>query len=96
MLLDFIARYYKYLWIALTAIGALKIILSFSFNQNLKGIHGILYSLFKWYNEDEQEMEDNSVRRTTMRIHNTITLALYSIIAAIIFTTLFTKYIGNR
>ena len=96
MLLDFIARYYKFLWIAFVAVGFAKIILSFSFNQNLRGIHGILYGLFKWYNEDEQEMEDQEVRRTTMRMHNIITLAIYSIITVIIFTTMFLKYIGNR
>lgn len=96
MLLDFIARYYKFLWMAFVAIGFAKIIFSFSFNQNLKGIHGILYALFKWYSEDEQEMEDLGPRRTTMRVHNIITLSLYSIIAVIILTTMFTKYIGNR
>ena len=36
MLLDFIARYYKFLWLALGAVAFLKIILSTIFTEILK------------------------------------------------------------
>ena len=96
MLIELVARYYRFLWLAFAAIGFVKIIISFSFNHNLKGINGILYGLFKWYNEDDQEMEDLGPRRITMRFHNMVTLLLYFIILLIVAASMLTMFIGTR
>jgi hypothetical protein len=95
MLLDLIARYYKYLWIAFGAIAFLKVILSYYFHGNLAGLNGIMYALFKWYGEEEQEMEDFSQRRTMMRIHNMVTLLIYGTLLIILVATLLPMFIGR-
>ena len=95
MLLELIARYHKYLWIALAAIAFLKIILSYSFNENLEGVNGVLYALFKWYGEEEQEMEDYGPRRTTMRFHNIITLMIYVMLLIILIATILPQVLGR-
>ena len=79
MLIELIARYYNFLWIALAAVAFVKIILSYSFHGNLEGVNGVIYALFKWYGEEEQELEDFGRRRTMMRIHNVVTLIIYLI-----------------
>jgi len=94
MLLDLIAQYYKYLWIALGAVAFLKIMISLIFNGSLEGINGIIYALFKWYGEEEQEMEDVGTRRTMMRIHNLVTLFIYLMILIIIGATLLPMVLG--
>lgn len=95
MLIELIARYYKLLWLALAAITLLKILLAYSFHGNLEGVNGMLYALFKWYGEEEQELEDFGPRRTMMRLHNVITLMIYATIFAIIIAVLLLK-IGGR
>ncbi|MCW3113502.1 MAG: hypothetical protein JWR18_1898 [Segetibacter sp.] len=95
MLLELIARYYKLLWLAFAAIGFLKIILSYSFHGTLEGVNGILYALFKWYGEEEQEMEDLGPRRTMMRVHNMITLLLYGMLLIILVATFIPKIFGR-
>lgn len=94
MLLDLIAQYYKFLWIALGAVAFLKIMISLVFNGSLEGINGIIYALFKWYGEEEQEMEDVGSRRTMMRMHNLVTLILYLMILVIIGATLLPMVLG--
>lgn len=94
MLLDLIAQYYKFLWIALGAVAFLKIMISLVFNGSLEGINGIIYALFKWYGEEEQEMEDVGSRRTMMRLHNLITFAIYFIILVIIGATVLPMVLG--
>jgi hypothetical protein len=94
MLLDLIAQYYKLLWIALAAVAFLKIIISIIFNGSLEGINGIIFALFKWYNEEEQEMEDIGRRRMMMRIHNLVTLLLYFMVLVIIAATVLPKALG--
>lgn len=89
MLLEFIARYYNLLWIALAIIAFTKIIMSYSFQPNLEGVNGVLYALFKWYGEEEQEMEDFGPRRTTMRLLNIITLFIYGMLLVIVLATVF-------
>lgn len=84
MLLDYIARYYKFLWLALIAISLIKILLSYSFNEKIRGIHSILFALFKWYGVEEQEMEDYEPNRIIMRFHNIITLLIYFTIILLI------------
>lgn len=88
MLLELIARYYKFLWLVLCAIAFLKIILAYSFNGNLEGVNGILYALFKWYGEEEQEMEDYGPRRTMMRLHNVVTFMIYAMLFIILVVSL--------
>lgn len=84
MLLDLIARYYKFLWLALGAVAFLKVILSNIFHGDLEGVNGIIFALFKWYGEDEQEVEDVGRRRLIMRIHNLVTAFLYLMILVVI------------
>jgi uncharacterized protein YqhQ len=90
MLLDIIAQYYKILWFAFGAVAFIKIIISTIFHGSLEGLNGIFYALFKWYSEDEQEIEDVQSRRTTMRIHNFVTIILYILLALIFGATLLT------
>lgn len=95
MLLELIARYYKFLWLALAAIAFLKIILSYSFHGSLEGVNGILYALFKWYGEEEQEMEDYGPRRTMMRFHNMVTLMLYVMLLVILVVTILSRILAR-
>ncbi len=95
MLLEFIARYYKLLWFALGAIAFLKIILAFLFHGNLEGMNGVIYALFKWYGDEEQEMEDHSPRRMMMRIHNIVTMLLYFAIFIMIIATFLPMFLGH-
>jgi hypothetical protein len=88
MLLELIARYYKFLWLALAVVAFLKVILSNIFHGDLEGVNGIIFALFKWYGEDEQEIEDASRRRLIMRIHNLITAFLYLMLLVVIATSL--------
>jgi hypothetical protein len=94
MLLDLIAQYYKLLWIAFGAVAFLKIIISIAFNGSLEGINGIIYALFKWYGEEEQEMEDIGRRRMMMRVHNLVTLLLYFTILTIVAATVVPMVLG--
>jgi hypothetical protein len=95
MLLELIAQYYKLLWFAFAAIAFVKIILSYSFHGTLEGVNGILYALFKWYGEEEQEMEDLGPRRTMMRLHNMVTLMLYAMLLVILAATFIPKILGR-
>lgn len=95
MLLDFIARYYKFLWLGLGAIAFLKIILSNIFHGNLEGVNGIVFALFKWFGEDEQEMEDVKSRRLMMRILNLNTLFIYLMILVIVLATFLPTLFGR-
>ncbi|HEX8332558.1 MAG TPA: hypothetical protein VF622_08040 [Segetibacter sp.] len=94
MLLDLIAQYYKFLWIAFGAVAFLKIIISIAFNGSLEGVNGIFFALFKWYGEEEQEMEDIGRRRMLMRVHNLITLLLYFMILLLIGATAIPRVLG--
>ena len=95
MLLELIARYYKFLWFALAAIAFLKIILSYAFHGKLEGVNGVLYALFVWYSEEEQEMEEFSGRRTMMRVHNIITLMMYGMVMLIILASILPRIFGR-
>ena len=68
MLLELIARYYKLLWFALGAIAFLKIFLAFLFHGNLEGMNGVIFALFKWYGEEEQEMDMMNIRSIRLLI----------------------------
>ena len=95
MLIEFLARYYKIFWLIFGALCFCKVILASLFHGNLEGVNGVLFALFKWYNEDEQEMEDVPSRRTTMRIHNIVTLLIYAAILFLIVATFLPMFIGH-
>jgi hypothetical protein len=95
MLLELIARYYKYLWIILVAVVFLKILLSFSFYKDLEGFQGMLFAIFKWYGEEEQELEDLGPRRTLMRLQNVVTLGIYFVLILILVFFLIPKFLGR-
>lgn len=95
MLLELIAKYYNLLWVVLAAIALLKIILSYAFHGKLEGVNGMIYALFIWYSEEEQEMEEFSGRRTMMRIHNIITLLMYTVVVLIIFSSFLPRLFGR-
>jgi hypothetical protein len=94
MLLQLIAQYYKFLWMGLGCIAFLKIMLSFFFHGNLAGINGIIFAVFKWYGEEEQEMEEFSGRRFFMRIHNIVTIFFYIMLLIIIAATILPLFLG--
>lgn len=95
MLLELIARYYKFLWFALIVIALVKLILAYSFDESLQGINGLLYALFNWYGEEEQELEDEPKRRKLMRYHNVITITQYGMLLIILIVTLLSKILPH-
>lgn len=95
MLLELIARYYKFLWLALAAVAFIKIILSYAFQGKLEGVNGILFALFSWYSEEEQELEEFGTRRTTMRFLNIITLCMYGVLLMIMLASLLPRIFGR-
>lgn len=95
MLLEFLARYYKFFWLGLGAICFIKIILASMFHGSLQGVNGMIYALFKWYDEDEQEMEDIASRRMMMRIHNVVTIFVYAAMVMLVIATLLPMFIGR-
>lgn len=95
MLLENIAKYYYVLWFVLAAIAFVKIILSYSFQSGLEGVNGVFFALFKWYGEQEQEMEEFSSRRTIMRMLNAFTLLIYGMLLVIFIATVLPGLVGR-
>ncbi len=93
MLFKTIASYYHYFWLLLAAVVGLKVLLSFIFNSHLEGFQGLLYSIFKWYGEDDQQMEDLSSKKTQMRMLNILSFAMYLILFFIILFSLVPMFI---
>lgn len=94
MLLELIARYYKLLWLALAGIAFIKLIMSYIFFQGtLAGFSGILFGVFKWFGDDEQELEEFSGRRGMMRIHNIVTILFYMMLLVIVVATIIPMFI---
>lgn len=79
---------------ALGCIAFVKIMLSFFFHGNLVGLNGIIFAVFKWYGEEEQELEEFSGRRFFMRIHNIVTLFFYFMLLFIIVATILPLFIS--
>lgn len=94
MLLKNLASYYHYFWILLGAIIGLKILLSFLFNKHLEGLAGLIFAIFKWYNEEDQEMAESAKARTTMRFYNVVTLAMYFVLVIIILSSVVPMFLG--
>ncbi len=95
MLLEFIVRYYKVFWIVFGMIAFVKVMLAYVFHGGLQGINGVLFALFKWFNEEEQEIEDIPSRRTMMRILNIITLIVYGVMLFILIATLLPMFLTH-
>lgn len=93
MLVKLIASYYHYLWLLLTAVIGIKILLSFLFNKHLEGFQGLIYAIFKWYGEEDQEMEELASRKTMMRIYNVFTAGMYFVLFIIIIASLIPMFI---
>ncbi len=93
MLLDLISRYYNLLWILFFLIVAFKILLAYLFHGELEGSMGVVLALFKWYNEDEQELAETPGRRTMMRFHNVVTIAIYISLLIVIGATLLPMFL---
>jgi len=88
MLLKYFLAYYHYLWLLLFAVVGIKILISFLFNTNLEGFNGLIYSIFKWYGENSQEMAETANARTMMRLCNVLTLGMYLVLGFIIIVSL--------
>lgn len=95
MLLEFIVRYYKVFWIVFGMIAFVKVILAYVFHGGLQGINGVIFALFKWFNEEEQEIEDVPSRRTMMRILNIITLVVYGVMLFVLLATLLPMFLSH-
>ena len=95
MLIDYVARYYKFLFLALVFIVFLKMILSYSFHGKLNGMHGILFAIFKWYGQQEQEIEDIESRKIIMRVHNIISFFMYLTILLLILSNVIFRFLPH-
>ena len=95
MLLEFIVRYYKVFWIVFGMIAFIKVIFAYVFHGGLQGINGVIFALFKWFNEEEQEIEDVHSRRTMMRILNIITLIVYGVMLFLLLATLLPMFLPH-
>ena len=95
MLLKNLSVYYHYLWLLLGAIVGLKILLSFLFNKHLEGLSGFIFAIFKWYNEEDQEMAETAGSRTMMRFYNVVTAGMYFVLLIIILSSILPMFIGG-
>jgi|GEM_PF-3595174 len=95
MLLKNLSAYYHYLWLLLGAIVGFKILLSFLFNKQLEGLSGFIYAIFKWYNEEDQEMAETANSRTLMRLYNVLTLGMYFVLAVIILSSILPMFVSD-
>lgn len=94
MLLKNIASYYHYFWLLFGAIVGFKILLSFLFNKHLEGLSGLIFAIFKWYNEEDQEMAETTGARTMMRFYNVITAGMYFVLFIIIMSSILPLFMG--
>ncbi len=95
MLLELIARYYKFFWIAFGMIAFIKIILAYVFHGGLQGMNGVVFALFKWFNDEEQEVEDIPSRRTLMRMINVVTVLVFLMLVLIFAATLLPMFLPH-
>jgi type II secretory pathway component PulF len=95
MLVKLIHSYYHYLWLLLAVVVGIKILLSFLFNKQLEGFQGLIYAIFKWYGEQDQEMAESAARKTMMRLYNVINVGMYLILVVIILSSLLPMFLTN-
>lgn len=93
MLVKLLASYYLYFWLLLCVIVVIKALFSFSFNNQLEGLAGLLMAVFKWYGEEDQEMSESNTKKTIMRLNNIITIGMYAVLLLIILVSLLPMFI---
>lgn len=93
MIVKLLASYYLYFWLLLCIIVVIKVFLSFTFNKHLEGFNGLVFAIFKWYGEEDQEMCESNTKRTIMRLINVITLSMYATLGLIILVSLLPMFI---
>jgi hypothetical protein len=82
MLLELLARYYRYVWMAFAFFALLKIVFSYGFRSALQGPANVIIALFKWYGADEREMQDDGNAQKVMLFLNTLTIFMYVFLGA--------------
>ncbi|WP_207495158.1 hypothetical protein [Aridibaculum aurantiacum] len=95
MLLDLLAKYYKYLWMTFGAFALLKIILSYGFHGSLESINNMLVSIFKWYSRDEKDLEEEPGRIKTMNALNVLTFFILLILVITFAAGLLLLFLGK-
>ncbi|MBP9213990.1 MAG: hypothetical protein KBF36_05525 [Chitinophagaceae bacterium] len=93
MLVKLLASYYLYFWLLLCVIVVIKALFSFSFNNHLEGLAGLLMAVFKWYGEEDQEMCESNTKKIMMRLNNVITIGMYAVLLLIILVSLLPMFI---
>ncbi|MCU0321804.1 MAG: hypothetical protein MUE72_05265, partial [Chitinophagaceae bacterium] len=63
------------------------------FNKQLEGFSGLIFAIFKWYGEEDQEMSDSNGKKIMMRINNVLTVMMYVVLGFIIFISLLPMFI---
>lgn len=81
MLIQKLHYYFHYLWFLLAGVVILKIFLHYLLNTHLEGFSGFLFATFKWFGEQDQELEESTNKKTLMRVLNVITIGIYFVIA---------------
>jgi hypothetical protein len=94
MLLKLISAYYIYVWMFLAGLTALKIVISFIINNHIENLQGIIFSVFKWYNEDDKELAENKKIVALMQILNGITILLYFVLFIIIILSILPMFLS--
>ena len=92
MLLELIGRYYKYLWIVFGLIAVGKILLSYTLTH---AYPALVFAIFKWYNSDEQQIEEDKQQRFVMKTLNLITVLLYFTLLVALAATLLLAILGK-
>lgn len=84
MIIQQINAYYHHVWLLLGGVAAIKIILTFIFNQQMEGMNGIILSIFKWHGDQDQEMASSNLARFVFRITNILTIVIYVLLGTVI------------
>ena len=92
MLLELIGRYYKYLWVVFGLIAVGKILLSYTLTHTYPAL---VFAIFKWYNSDEQQIEEDKQQRFVMKTLNLITVLLYFTLLVALAATLLLAILGK-
>ena len=92
MLLEFIGRYFKYLWVVFGLIAVGKILLSYILTH---AYPALVFAIFKWYNSDEQQIEEDKQQRFVMKTLNLITVLLYFTLLVALADTLLLAILGK-
>ena len=64
-------------------------------NKRLEGLMGLIFAIFKWYGEEDQEMAEYPKHRTVMRFHNVVTLGIYFALLLVILSSLLPMFLTS-